>query len=313
MLGQSKLSAFFSPKANCKRTISSITTCTTSKNSANGDCDEDQENLPPKMPKTSHETQPQSLSPEQIQRMQAKKDAALQRLAAKNTTGIPEGINSSWAKALSNEFSKPYFLKLQDFVSKERQSYTIFPPPHQVYTWTQMCDIRDVKVVILGQDPYHNVRQAHGLCFSVPQGIQPPPSLQNMYKELAKDIKGFEHPGHGNLTGWAKQGVLLLNAVLTVRAHTPNSHKDKGWEKFTDAVINWLNKNQEKIVFMLWGSYAQKKGAIINTKRHCVLKSTHPSPLSAYRGFLGCGHFSKANEYLQKSEKKPIDWSSLND
>ncbi|PIK35447.1 putative uracil-DNA glycosylase [Apostichopus japonicus] len=265
------------------------------------------------MPKTSHETQPQSLSPEQIQRMQAKKDAALQRLAAKNTTGIPEGINSSWAKALSNEFSKPYFLKLQDFVSKERQSYTIFPPPHQVYTWTQMCDIRDVKVVILGQDPYHNVRQAHGLCFSVPQGIQPPPSLQNMYKELAKDIKGFEHPGHGNLTGWAKQGVLLLNAVLTVRAHTPNSHKDKGWEKFTDAVINWLNKNQEKIVFMLWGSYAQKKGAIINTKRHCVLKSTHPSPLSAYRGFLGCGHFSKANEYLQKSGKKPIDWSSLND
>ncbi|XP_071827864.1 uracil-DNA glycosylase-like isoform X2 [Apostichopus japonicus] len=182
-----------------------------------------------------------------------------------------------------------------------------------------MCDIQDVKVVILGQNPYHNVGQANGLSFSVPQGIPLPRSLQNIYTELAKDITGFVPPGHGDLTGWAKQGVLLLNTVLTVRQATKpkktsnNFHKRKGWEKFTDAVISWLNNNQKNIVFMLWGSDAQKKKAMINTLNHCVLESSHPSPLSARLGFIDCGHFSKANEYLQKSGKKPIDWSSLND
>ncbi|XP_042579370.1 uracil-DNA glycosylase-like [Cyprinus carpio] len=168
-----------------------------------------------------------------------------------------------------------------------------------------------VKVVILGQDPYHGPNQAHGLCFSVQRPVSPPPSLVNIFKELASDIEGFEHPGHGDLTGWAKQGVLLLNAVLTVRAHQANSHKDKGWETFTDAVIHWLSTNMQGLVFILWGSYAQKKGAAIDKKRHHVLQTVHPSPLSAHRGFFGCKHFSKTNELLKKSGKKPIDWRAL--
>lgn len=300
MLGQPNLLRFFSPKSNSKRPISPSI---------------DDESTTPKKPKThANAEQKTTLSPEQIKRMETNKEIALKKLKSSSSPSkVPDGISSSWAKALAAEFNKPYFVKLQDFVAQERRMAKVFPPPHQVYTWTQMCSIQDVKVVILGQDPYHNDRQAHGLCFSVQRGIQPPPSLENMYKELTTDIEGFHHPGHGDLTGWAKQGVLLLNAVLTVRAHQPNSHKDKGWEKFTDAVITWLNKNLENVVFLLWGSYAQKKGAIINTKRHCVLKSTHPSPLSAYRGFLGCQHFSKANEFLRKSGRKPIDWTKLHD
>nr|XP_020025570.1 uracil-DNA glycosylase [Castor canadensis] len=248
------------------------------------------------------------LSPEQLVRIQRNKAAALLRLAARN---VPVGFGESWKKQLSGEFGKPYFIKLMGFVAEERKHYTVYPPPHQVFTWTQMCDIRDVKVVVLGQDPYHGPSQAHGLCFSVQRPVPPPPSLENIYKELSTDVDGFAHPGHGDLSGWAKQGVLLLNAVLTVRAHQANSHKERGWEQFTDAVVSWLNQNLNGLVFLLWGSYAQKKGSAIDRKRHHVLQTAHPSPLSVYRGFFGCRHFSKANELLQKSGKKPINWKEL--
>ncbi|ELW63815.1 Uracil-DNA glycosylase [Tupaia chinensis] len=216
------------------------------------------------------------LSPEQLVRIQRNKAAALLRLAARN---VPVGFGESWKKPLSGEFGKPYFIK--------------------------------VKVVILGQDPYHGPNQAHGLCFSVQRPVPPPPSLENIYKELSTDIDGFVHPGHGDLSGWAKQGVLLLNAVLTVRAHQANSHKERGWEQFTDAVVSWLNQNSHGLVFLLWGSYAQKKGSAIDRKRHHVLQTAHPSPLSVYRGFFGCRHFSKTNELLRKSGKKPINWKEL--
>uniref|UniRef100_A0A1A8BHD1 Uracil-DNA glycosylase n=1 Tax=Nothobranchius kadleci TaxID=1051664 RepID=A0A1A8BHD1_NOTKA len=249
-----------------------------------------------------------SLSAEQLDRISRNKRAALERLASVNA---PPGFGESWRKELSSEFSRPYFKQLMSFVSEERKRHTVFPPVEHVFTWTQTCGSRDVKVVILGQDPYHGPGQAHGLCFSVKRPVPPPPSLENMYKELASDIKGFQHPGHGDLTGWAEQGVLLLNAVLTVRAHQANSHKDKGWEAFTDAVVQWVSTNLEGVVFMLWGSYAQKKGAAINRKRHHVLQAVHPSPLSAHRGFFGCNHFSKANELLKKSGKSPIDWTAL--
>lgn len=245
---------------------------------------------PAKKPRVGPEepgTPPSSpLSPEQLIRIQRNKAAALLRLAARN---VP----------------------LMGFVAEERKHYTVYPPPHQVFTWTQMCDIRDVKVVILGQDPYHGPNQAHGLCFSVQRPVPPPPSLENIYKELSTDVDGFVHPGHGDLSGWAKQGVLLLNAVLTVRAHQANSHKERGWEQFTDAVVSWLNQNAHGLVFLLWGSYAQKKGSAIDRKRHHVLQTAHPSPLSVYRGFFGCRHFSKTNELLQKSGKEPINWKDL--
>ncbi|MBN3304299.1 uracil-DNA glycosylase [Amia ocellicauda] len=265
---------------------------------------------PVKKPKPGGDEAPISppLSPEQLDRIERNKQAALERLAARN---VPPGFGESWRKGLSEEFSKPYFIKLMSFVAEERRRYTVYPPPLQVYTWTQMCDIKDVKVVILGQDPYHGPKQAHGLCFSVQRPVPPPPSLENMYKELTSDIEGFEHPGHGDLTGWAKQGVLLLNSVLTVRAHQANSHKDQGWEQFTDAVVQWLNKNLDGLVFMLWGAYAQKKGLSIDRKRHHVLQTVHPSPLSVYRGFFGCRHFSRTNELLKKSGKKPIDWKAM--
>ncbi|XP_040898663.1 uracil DNA glycosylase a isoform X1 [Toxotes jaculatrix] len=248
------------------------------------------------------------LSPDQLEKIARNKRAALERLSSAQT---PPGFGESWRKGLSAEFGKPYFKQLVNFVSEERGRHTVYPPTGEVFTWTQMCDIRDVKVVILGQDPYHGPNQAHGLCFSVKRPVPPPPSLENMYKELVSDIEGFKHPGHGDLTEWAKQGVLLLNAVLTVRAHQANSHKDRGWETFTDAVVQWLSNNLEGLVFMLWGSYAQKKGAAINRKRHHVLQAVHPSPLSAHRGFFGCRHFSKANELLKKSGKSPIDWKAL--
>uniref|UniRef100_H3AX22 Uracil-DNA glycosylase n=1 Tax=Latimeria chalumnae TaxID=7897 RepID=H3AX22_LATCH len=248
------------------------------------------------------------LSPEQLERIERNKKAALLRLASRN---VPEGIGENWKKELMGEFSKSYFTKLVGFLAMERRHCTIYPPPHQVFNWTCLCDIRDVKVVILGQDPYHGPKQAHGLCFSVQKPVPAPPSLENMYRELASDIEGFEHPGHGDLTGWAKQGVLLLNAVLTVRAHQPNSHKDRGWEEFTDAVVAWLNKNLDGLVFMLWGAYAQKKGSCIDRKRHHVLQTAHPSPLSVHRGFFGSKHFSKTNELLVKAGKKPIDWKAL--
>ncbi|KAK2166737.1 hypothetical protein LSH36_36g08032 [Paralvinella palmiformis] len=251
------------------------------------------------------------LTPEQKCRIAQNQLMARMKVVSKKTDGLVVNMGLSWFKALEAEFSKPYFVKLAKFVQTERQTHTVYPPESQVWTWTQMCDIKDVKVVILGQDPYHGPNQAHGLCFSVQKGVNPPPSLVNMYKELETDIPGFVHPKHGNLTGWSKQGVLLLNAVLTVRAHQANSHKDQGWEMLTDAVISWLNKNREGLVFMLWGSYAQKKGACINKTKHHILKSVHPSPLSAHRGFFGCKHFSESNKLLEKKGKKPIDWSYL--
>ncbi|XP_034026151.1 uracil-DNA glycosylase-like [Thalassophryne amazonica] len=248
------------------------------------------------------------LTAEQLDRIAQNKGAALQKLSSVRT---PPGFGESWRNALSAEFGKPYFKELMSFVAKERKLHTVYPPAENVFSWTQMCDIRDVKVVILGQDPYHGPNQAHGLCFSVQRPVPPPPSLENMYKELITDIDGFQHPGHGDLTGWAKQGVLLLNAVLTVRAHQANSHKDKGWEMFTDMVVHWLSSNLEGLVFMLWGAYAQKKGAAIDRKHHHVLQAVHPSPLSVHRGFFGCQHFSKANEFLKKSGKSPVDWKAL--
>ncbi|XP_041083300.1 uracil-DNA glycosylase-like isoform X2 [Polyodon spathula] len=295
MIGQKTINSYFRP-APQKRAL-----------------DENEENrvvTPVKRLKPEENEVPLSppLSPDQRDRIERNKRAALERLAARN---VPEGFGVSWRKALIAEFAKPYFIRLMAFVAEEQRRYTIYPPMQQIFSWTQVCDIQDVKVVILGQDPYHGPKQAHGLCFSVQKPVPPPPSLENMYKELSEDIEGFEHPGHGDLTGWAKQGVLLLNAVLTVRAHQPNSHKDRGWEQFTDSVVQWLNNNQEGLVFMLWGAYAQKKGISIDRRRHHVLQAVHPSPLSAHRGFFGCKHFSKTNEQLKKSGKKPIDWTAL--
>ncbi|KAJ8379367.1 hypothetical protein SKAU_G00001450 [Synaphobranchus kaupii] len=302
MIGQKTINSFFSPVAK-KRTLEA--------NQQDTKVEEANDNVSTikKLKPTSDETPTITpLSPEQLDRIEKNKRAALEKLAARN---VPDGFGESWRKGLNEEFGKPYFNRLITFVSDERKHHTIYPPADQVFTWTQMCTIQDVKVVVLGQDPYHGPNQAHGLCFSVQRPVSPPPSLVNMYKELATDIEGFQHPGHGDLTGWAKQGVLLLNAVLTVRAHQANSHKDKGWETFTDAVVQWLNGNLEGLVFMLWGSYAQKKGIAINRKRHHVLQTVHPSPLSAHRGFFGCKHFSKTNELLEKSGKKPIDWTAL--
>ncbi|XP_053207671.1 uracil-DNA glycosylase-like [Panonychus citri] len=230
---------------------------------------------------------------------------------ARTNKAVSTNIGLTWFKELKGEFSKGYFKDLGVFLGEERRMKTIFPPEDQVYTWTTMTSIYDIKVVILGQDPYHGPRQAHGLCFSVQKGVDPPPSLKNMYRELAADISDFMQPEHGDLTGWAKQGVLLLNACLTVRSGSPNSHADHGWEKFTDAVIKWLNSNCQNLVFILWGNYAQKKGASIDSKRHLVLKAAHPSPLSVHRGFFGCKNFSKANTYLESKGKTPINWGDL--
>uniref|UniRef100_A0A8C0MKR7 Uracil-DNA glycosylase n=1 Tax=Canis lupus familiaris TaxID=9615 RepID=A0A8C0MKR7_CANLF len=218
------------------------------------------------------------LSPEQLVGIQRNK-AALPRPAAR---GVPVGLGESWKKPLSAELGKPSFIKLMGFVAGERKHYTVYPPAH-VFTWTQI----HVKVVILGQDPYHGPNQAHGLCFSVQRPVPSPLSLENIYKELSTDIDGFVHPGHRDLSGWAKQGVLLLNTVLTVQAHQANSHKERGWEQFSDAVVSWLNQNSSGLVFLLWDFYAQKKGSAIDRKRHHVLQTVHPSPLLVYRGFFG--------------------------
>jgi uracil-DNA glycosylase len=216
-------------------------------------------------------------------------------------------IEESWKEILKDEFEKPYFKILTDFVRKEYQTQTVYPPAKLIFNAFDLCPFDKVKVVIIGQDPYHGPGQAHGLCFSVNDGIDVPPSLVNIYKEIKEDL-GIEPPASGNLERWAKQGVLLLNATLTVRARTAGSHQNKGWEEFTDRVIKELSEKRKDVVFMLWGSYAQKKGAIIDTKKHCVLTSVHPSPLSAYRGFLGCKHFSKANEYLKSKGLAEICW-----
>ena len=216
-------------------------------------------------------------------------------------------IEQSWEEVLQREFEQDYFCNLVAFVKQEYASGTVFPPGNEIFAAFDATPFDRVKVVIIGQDPYHGERQANGLCFSVAEGIQFPPSLQNIFKEIHDDI-GTEIPTSGDLTRWAKQGVLLLNATLTVRAHCAGSHQGKGWEIFTDAVIRHLAENREHLVFMLWGSYAIKKGAFIDRNRHCVLTSPHPSPLSAYRGFFGNHHFSKANAYLQSHSIEPIKW-----
>lgn len=216
-------------------------------------------------------------------------------------------IESSWKQHLAEEWDKDYFVKLTDFVRQEYRSKTIFPPAAKIFAAFDACPFDHVKVVILGQDPYHDVGQANGLCFSVEPGIPMPPSLINIFKEIKSDI-GTDMPENGDLSRWAEQGVLLLNATLTVEAHKAASHQGKGWEDFTDEVIMRLANDRENLVFMLWGSYAIKKGAFIDRNRHLVLTSPHPSPLSAYRGFFGNKHFSKANEYLTLHKKEPITW-----
>jgi uracil-DNA glycosylase len=215
-----------------------------------------------------------------------------------------------WNDLKNKESTRQYFIQLQTFLNLEYSKKTIFPPKNKIYSFMHHCELPDVKVVILGQDPYHNVGQAHGLAFSVPSKIVAPPSLINIYKELETDITGFKKPNHGNLIGWAKQGVLLLNAVLTVEAHKANSHAGKGWERFTDVIIEEISK-KGNVAFMLWGNYAIKKAAKVDTKKNLVLKAAHPSPLSASRGFFGCKHFSKANNYLNKCGSKEINWSDL--
>lgn len=217
-------------------------------------------------------------------------------------------IEASWKKALEKEFTQPYFAAIKQFLIKEREEgQTIFPPGKLIFNAFNTTPFDEVKVVIIGQDPYHGPGQAHGLSFSVPQGVPIPPSLQNMYKEIHTDL-GLPIPSHGNLSHWAEQGVLLLNAILTVRAHQAASHHGAGWEKFTDAAIQRLNRDRDGLVFMLWGGYAKKKGEMIDRGRHLVLTAPHPSPLSAHSGWFGSRHFSQANAYLVSKGKEAIDW-----
>lgn len=218
-------------------------------------------------------------------------------------------LEESWKSRLIGEFSKDYMRKLKAFLTQEKQQgKVIFPKGSEFFKALETTPFDQVKVVILGQDPYHGPNQAHGLSFSVPQAVPVPPSLQNIFKELQNDL-GIAPAPHGCLTSWAQRGVLLLNAVLSVERHKAASHQGRGWEHFTDAVIHYLNQEREGVVFMLWGSYAQRKGAFIDSSRHLVLKAPHPSPLSAHRGFFGCGHFSKANDYLVTRGEAAIDWT----
>lgn len=216
-------------------------------------------------------------------------------------------IEKSWHEVLQSEFEKPYFQTLTEFVREEYMHHTVFPAAKNIFRAFDKCPFESVKVVIIGQDPYHGEGQANGLCFSVNEGIANPPSLQNIFKEVSSDM-GIATQPNGNLDRWAEQGVLLLNAVLTVRAHEAASHTGRGWEQFTDAVVRELNERREGIVYMLWGSYAQRKGAIVDGSRNCILKAVHPSPLSVYRGFFGSRHFSQANTYLQSLGKSEIVW-----
>lgn len=216
-------------------------------------------------------------------------------------------IHPSWQTALEPEFSKSYFEELVKFVKAEYASTTVYPPGRLIFNAFEKCTFEDTKVVIIGQDPYHGPNQANGLAFSVNDGIPTPPSLQNIFKEIAEDI-GQPPPTTGNLERWAEQGVLLLNATLTVRARTPGSHQNKGWEEFTDAVIKAVNDKLEHVVFMLWGAYAQRKAGFVDQQRHLVLKAAHPSPFSAHKGFFGTRHFSKANIYLAEQGREPILW-----
>ena len=216
-------------------------------------------------------------------------------------------IAADWREILQPEFDKPYFEELTRFVRAEYGSTTVFPAGKNIFRAFDKCPFESLKVVIIGQDPYHGVGQANGLCFSVNDGVPFPPSLQNIFKEIKSDL-GVDVPQSGNLDRWAEQGVLLLNAVLTVRAHEAASHAGRGWEQFTDAVVRIINERKQGVVYMLWGSYAQRKGQVADANRNLILKSVHPSPLSVYRGFFGCKHFSQANAYLQSIGKSPIIW-----
>ena len=216
-------------------------------------------------------------------------------------------IESSWKHVLQDEFEKEYFRILTEFVRSEYKAATVYPPAGLIFNAFNLCSFENLKVVLIGQDPYHGPGQAHGLCFSVKDGVDFPPSLINIFKEIELDL-GLSRPASGNLERWAKQGVLLLNATLTVRAHLAGSHQKKGWEQFTDSVITIINREKSGIVFMLWGAYAQKKGESIDRTKHFVLESVHPSPLSASRGFFGNHHFSKCNSYLSGKGVNPVDW-----
>ncbi len=216
-------------------------------------------------------------------------------------------LGNDWDSILKEEFEKEYYLKLREFLKIEYRNYRVYPDMYDIFNALRYTSFNDAKVVILGQDPYHGAGQAHGLCFSVKKGIEPPPSLKNIYKELNAEL-GLSIPSHGELTKWAKQGVLLLNTVLTVREASPNSHKNCGWEIFTDAVIKHLNEREKPIVFLLWGANARAKTALITNPNHKIFTCAHPSPLSAYNGFFGCGHFAKTNEFLKSIGETPIDW-----
>ncbi len=216
-------------------------------------------------------------------------------------------IGNDWDELLKDEFQKEYYLNLREFLKKEYSTYTIYPNMYNIFNALKYTSLKDTRVVILGQDPYHGPNQAHGLCFSVQKGVEIPPSLKNIYKEIETDLN-IKQASHGELTAWAKDGVLLLNTVLTVRQASPNSHKGKGWEHFTDRIIEIVNEQAEPCVFMLWGANAKAKQSLITNKKHLVLSTVHPSPLSAYNGFFGCKHFSKANEFLIKNNRKPINW-----
>jgi uracil-DNA glycosylase len=217
-------------------------------------------------------------------------------------------LSHEWLKFLKDELSQPYFADLQEKLAKAFQNSTVFPPQELVFSAFNLCPPQNVKVVIIGQDPYHAAGQAHGLCFSVNQGVRQPPSLKNIFKEISADIPGFVAPEAGDLRGWAKQGVLLLNTILTVEEAKPGSHKNLGWERFTDAVITKLSTSMDHLVFMLWGNYAIGKTTLIDDKKHLILTAAHPSPL-ARGAFFGCKHFSKANNYLTAQGKEPVNWS----
>lgn len=219
-------------------------------------------------------------------------------------------ITEEWDNILSDEFDAESYRALRAFLKEEYFSRTVYPSMYDIFNSMKLTSFADVKVVLLGQDPYHNEGQAMGLSFSVPDGMEKPPSLVNIFKEL-HDETGFVPPASGNLTGWARQGVLLLNTVLTVRAHAANSHKGRGWEQFTDSIIRKISDKKENVVFLLWGGNARSKKPLIDRTKHLVLECAHPSPLSAFNGFFGCGHFVKTNEYLLKNGKQPIDWSAL--
>ncbi len=220
-------------------------------------------------------------------------------------------LSAEWLQVIASEFTKPYMGKLKEFLQQRKElGKTIYPRGNEIFNALNTTEFKNIKVVILGQDPYHGPNQAHGLAFSVRKGIPKPPSLVNIYKEIESDCH-IKMPNTGDLTGWAKQGVLLLNATLTVEESDAGAHQRKGWEEFTDAIIRAINDHHTHVVFMLWGSYAQKKGAFIDREKHLVLEAPHPSPLSAHRGFLGCHHFSKANAYLKALERGPIQWDKL--